>query len=44
MVDLPCLREAKLVRDRREDLDNCEGSFMFGGKLGVGDRMFEISG
>ena len=44
VVDLPCFGESELVGDGGEDFDNCEGSFTFGGKFGVCDGAFEISG
>ena len=44
VMDFPHFREVELICDRREDLDDCEGSFSFGGKLWVGDGSFEISG
>ena len=44
VVNLPRFGEVELIYDGREDLDDCEGSFSFGGKLWVGDRVFEISG
>ena len=44
VVNLPRFWEAELICDRREDFDDCEGSFTFGGELGVGDGAFEVSG
>ena len=43
-MDLPRFGEAQLICDGGEDFDNREGSFMFGGELGVCDGAFEISG
>ena len=43
-MDLPRFGEAELVCDGREDFDNREGSFTFGGELGVCDGSFEVSG
>ena len=33
-----------MIRDGGEDFDNREGSFTFGGELGVCDGAFEVSG
>ena len=35
VVDLPHFGEVKLIHDRGEDLDNCEGSFSFQDELWV---------
>ena len=43
-MDLPHFREVELICDRREDLDNGEGSFPFWGELGIGDGAFQVSG
>ena len=43
-MDFPRFGEAELIRDGREDFDDREGSFTFGGELGVCDGSFEISG
>ena len=44
VMDLPCLGKAELICDRGEDLDNCEGSFMFWSRLWVGNGILEVSG
>ena len=44
MMDLPRFGEAKLVCDRGQDFNDCEGSFTFRGELWVGDGVFEVSG
>ena len=44
LVNLPCLREAELICDRRENLDYREGSFSFESELGVDNRAFKVSG
>ena len=44
MMDLLRFWEAQLIGDGGEDLDNCEGSFMFQGEFGIGNGAFEISG
>ena len=44
VMNLPCFGEAELVRDRREDFDDCEGSFTFGGELWICNGAFEVSG
>ena len=44
VVDFPCFGESELICDQGEDFDDCEGSFTFGGELGVCDRTLEISG
>ena len=43
-MDFPRFGEAELICDGGEDFDDCEGSFSFGGELGVGDGPFKISG
>ena len=43
VMDLPCFREAELICDGQEDFDDCEGSFMFQSKFGVGNGVFEVS-
>ena len=42
VMDLPHFREVELVCDGRQDFDNCEGSFTFGGELWVSNRAFQI--
>ena len=44
VMDSPHFREAQLVGDQRQDFDNHEGSFTFGGKFRIGNHLFEISG
>ena len=44
VMDLPRFGEAKLVRDRGQDFNDCEGSFTFRSELWVGDGAFEVSG
>ena len=44
VMNFPRFGEAELVRNRREDFNDSEGSFTFRGELGVGDRAFEVSG
>ena len=44
VMNLPRFRKAELISDRGENLDYCEGSFMFSGELGVDNGAFEISG
>ena len=43
-MDLPRFGESELVGDGGEDFDDREGSFSFGGELGVCDGAFEVSG
>ena len=44
VMDFPRFGETELISDGREDFDEREGSFTFGGELGVCDRAFKISG
>ena len=44
VMDFPHLGESELIHDGGEDLDDCERSFAFGGKLRVCDGTLEISG
>ena len=43
-MDFPHFGESELVCDGGEDFDNREGSFTFGGELGVCNGAFEVSG
>ena len=44
VVNLPCFGETQLVGDQGQDLDNCEGSFIFWGEFWVSNGAFEVSG
>ena len=44
VMDLPRFGESELVCDGREDFDDREGSFTFGGEFRVGDGAFEVPG
>ena len=41
-VDLPCLGKVELICNRREDLDNCKGSFLFWCNFGLAMEHFRF--
>ena len=44
VMDPPHFRKTVLIHDGGENFDDCEGSFLFRGKLWIDNGVFQVSG